>query len=76
VVAAAGAKAKRRCIEFFTAEIRNPRTRAYAGAVGKFFAWCERHHLTLESVEPVHVAAFIGLCQNSPHQEGGAGNVT
>jgi site-specific recombinase XerD len=60
VVTDAGAKATRRYIEFFTAEIRNPRTRrAYSGAVGKFFAWCERHHLTLETVEPVHVAAFI-----------------
>lgn len=60
VVADAGAKAIKRYIEFFTAEIRNPRTRrAYAGAVGKFFAWCRRHRLTLETVEPVHVAAFI-----------------
>ena len=60
VVTAAGTKATRRYIEFFTAEIRNPRTRrAYAGAVGKFFAWCQRHQLTLESVEPVHVAAFV-----------------
>lgn len=60
VITRAGKKATRRYIEFFTAEIRNPRTRrAYAGAVGKFFAWCERHRLTLETVEPVHVAAFI-----------------
>ena len=60
MVTAAGTKATRRYIEFFTAEIRNPRTRrAYAGAVGKFFAWCDRHRLTLESVEPVHVAAFV-----------------
>lgn len=60
VVTDAGTKAKRRYIEFFTAEIRNPRTRrAYAGAVGKFFAWCERHRLSLETVEPVHVAGFI-----------------
>jgi site-specific recombinase XerD len=60
VVTAAGAKATKRYIEFFTAEIRNPRTRrAYAGVIRKFFAWCERHRVTLESVEPVHVAAFV-----------------
>src|SRR5712692_3827144 len=54
------AKAAQRYVEFFTAEIRNPRTRrAYAGAVTKFFTWCERHGLTLESVGPVHVAAFV-----------------
>src|SRR5712691_3345421 len=60
LVAAAGQKAARRYVEFFTAEIRNPRTRrAYAGAANKFFTWCERHGLTLESVGLVHVAAFV-----------------
>jgi site-specific recombinase XerD len=60
LVQIAGAKAARRYVEFFTAEIRNPRTRrAYLGAVKKFFAWCERHRLTLESIGPVHVAAFV-----------------
>ena len=60
MVTDAGTKATRRYIEFFTAEIRNPRTRrAYVGAVTKFFTWCNRHRLTLESVEPVHVAAFV-----------------
>jgi site-specific recombinase XerD len=60
VVTAAGAKATRRYIEFFTAELRNPRTRrAYAGAIGKFFTWCAHHRLTLEGVGPVHVAAFV-----------------
>ena len=60
LVAAAGRQATRRYVEFFTAEIRNPRTRrAYAGAVNKFFTWCEQHGLTLESVGPVHVAAFV-----------------
>lgn len=60
LVAAAGRKATRRYVEFFTAEIRNPRTRrAYHRAVGKFFRWCERHRLTLDSAGPVHVAAFV-----------------
>jgi integrase/recombinase XerD len=60
LVSAAGHKATRRYVEFFTAEIRNPRTRrAYHRAVGKFFAWCERHRVTLDSAGPVHVAAFV-----------------
>lgn len=60
VVTDAGTKATRRYIEFFTAEIRNPRTRrAYAVAIGKFFTWCARHQLTLDGVGPVHVAAFV-----------------
>jgi integrase/recombinase XerD len=60
VVMAAGTKATQRSIEFCTTEIRNPRTRrAYVGAITTFFMWCERHRLTLESMEPVHVAAFV-----------------
>jgi site-specific recombinase XerD len=61
VIAAAGAPAKKRFIEFFTANIRNRNTRlAYARAVSDFFAWCEQAGLsTLESVQPVHVAAYI-----------------
>ena len=60
VIADAGEKASRRFVEFFTATIRNANTRqAYARAVGDFFAWCERHGLTLAAIEPVHVAAYI-----------------
>jgi site-specific recombinase XerD len=65
-IAAAGAPARMRFVEFFTANIRNRNTRAaYARAVGDFFAWCEQAGLsTLESVQPVHVAAYIEqLCQ-------------
>ena len=41
-MAAAGAGASRRFIEFFTANIRNRNTRAaYARAVSNFFRWCE-----------------------------------
>ena len=41
-VAAAGEQAAIRFIEFFTANIRNPDTRAaYARAVSDFFRWCE-----------------------------------
>src|ERR1700731_3330488 len=60
-IAAAGAPARKRFVEFFTANIRNRNTRAAcARAVGDFFAWCEQAGLsTLESVQPVHVAAYI-----------------
>ena len=60
VIADAGEKAGKRFIEFLTATIRNANTReAYARAIGDFFAWCELHRLTLTSIEPVHVAAYI-----------------
>ena len=42
-IASAGADARRRFLEFFTANIRNRNTRqAYALAVSNFFRWCER----------------------------------
>ena len=56
----AGEEASSRVIEFFTAEIRNKNTRkAYARAVRQFFDWAEKRELTLETVEPVHVAAYV-----------------
>src|SRR3954452_19047006 len=60
-IAAAGASAQKRFVEFFTANIRNRNTRlAYARAVANFFAWCEQAGLArLEAVQPVHVAAYI-----------------
>ena len=60
-VAAAGEDAAKRFIEFFTANIRNPNTRAaYARAVADFFRWCERVGLSrLDAVEPVHVAGYV-----------------
>ena len=60
-IAAAGAPAQKRFVEFFTANIRNRNTRlAYARAVANFFAWCEQVGLArLEGVQPVHVAAYI-----------------
>ena len=61
MVARAGEKATRRFFEFFTANIRNPNTRAaYAQAVGQFLRWCEKRGIThLEKVGPIHVAAYI-----------------
>lgn len=58
--ARAGDKAVNRLLEFFTAEIRNPNTRAaYARAVARFDRWCLDHRLRLEQLTPVHVAAYI-----------------
>ena len=61
MIAAAGEPASMRFIEFFTANIRNPNTRAaYARAVADFFGWCERHGVgPLSAIQPVHVAAYI-----------------
>jgi site-specific recombinase XerD len=60
IIADAGERAGRRFVEFFTANIRNPNTRAaYARAVGDFFAWLEERGVTLEQVEPVIVAAYV-----------------
>ncbi|MBV8522246.1 MAG: tyrosine-type recombinase/integrase [Acetobacteraceae bacterium] len=60
-IATAGKAAGKRFIEFFTANIRNPNTRAaYLRAVSDFFRWTDRVGLSrLEMIEPVHVAAYI-----------------
>jgi hypothetical protein len=31
----------------------------YARAVKRFFDWCEDHHLGLEDIEPIAIAAYI-----------------
>jgi site-specific recombinase XerD len=55
-----GQKTTRRFLEFFTANIRNKNTRlSYARAVGAFLAWCEGRRQTLQSIEPIIVAAYI-----------------
>ena len=60
LIADAGEAAAWRYIEFFTANIRNPNTRrAYARACRQFFAWCEDRGLTLATIRPFDVAAFI-----------------
>lgn len=56
----AGGHAPRRFIEFFTAQIPNDNTRAaYIQAVTRFLNWCDGYQLTLQKIEPVHVAAYI-----------------
>ncbi|MBI1315017.1 tyrosine-type recombinase/integrase [bacterium] len=56
----AGHNAERRFLEFFTAHIRNPGTRAvYGHAVGRFCQWCEWHGVSLENVSPFIVAGYV-----------------
>jgi site-specific recombinase XerD len=59
-MADAGDDAAHRFFEFFTANIRNPNTRrAYLRASLRFFAWTQRHRLTLRAIRPPHVAAYV-----------------
>jgi len=60
IILEAGENATRRFVEFFTANIRNPNTRAaYAQAVSQFLAWCESRKLRLRDLTPFLVAAYI-----------------
>src|SRR5690349_6694357 len=60
LVAAEGEHASLRYVEFFTAQIRNPNTRAaYARAAGRFLAWCETMRVALPQIGPIHVAAYV-----------------
>lgn len=56
----AGEKAAYRFVEFFTANIRNPNTRAaYYRAVTRFTGWCERRGIGLTQVNSFLVAGYI-----------------
>ena len=56
----AGPQAAARTVEFFTAQIRNPHTRAaYAAAVTRFFTWCDARGLALAQISPIAVATYI-----------------
>lgn len=56
----AGGRAEEKYVEFFTARIRNPNTRAaYLHAVKRFFAWTESASLPLTHIRPFHVAAYV-----------------
>ena len=60
MVLRAGPQAAERTVEFFTAQIRNPQTRAaYAAAVTRFFAWCDARELALAQISPIAVATYI-----------------
>jgi site-specific recombinase XerD len=75
-VAAAGARASYRFLEFFTANIRNPHTRrAYARAATEFFDWLAAKGVThLADIESVHVAAYIEHLQQA--RSAPTGNLT
>ena len=52
----------RRFLEFFTATIRNKNTRsAYAQAVSQFFSWADERGFTLQSIEPMMIAAYTKI---------------
>src|SRR4051812_41335272 len=56
----AGERATYRFVEFFTANIHNPNTRAaYLAAVQRFSRWCEQRHVTLPQVNSVLVARYV-----------------
>jgi site-specific recombinase XerD len=60
LIVAAGERASRRFLEFFTADIRNPNTRrAYAHAASNFCAWCEERGIPLDRLEPVMIGAYV-----------------
>jgi site-specific recombinase XerD len=60
LVADAGADVQERFLEFFAAQIRNENTRAaYGRAVGQFFDWADRQGLSLTSISPIAVSAYV-----------------
>src|SRR5438445_11910766 len=61
-IADGGERAGYAFVDFFTAQIRNPNTRAaYAIAVRSFCTWCDVQRLTLRTLRTHHVAAYVEL---------------
>src|SRR5262245_14643773 len=61
----AGGQARQRFLEFFTANIRNPGTRAvYAHVIRGFCRWCELQAIALEKVGPIAVGTYIEQLAN------------
>jgi site-specific recombinase XerD len=66
LIASLGDAASWRYVEFFTANIRNPNTRrAYARACAAFFRWCETRGLTLPTIRPHDVGAYVEALQRA-----------
>ena len=66
LIADAGDRASWRYVEFFSANIRNPNTRrAYARACASFLAWCDGRGLTLTTIRPHDVGAYIEALQET-----------
>jgi len=63
LIAAAGERARLRFIDFFTAHIRNPNTRAaYGLAVREFFGWLEVGGLTeVSAIRTHHVSIYVEM---------------
>lgn len=60
LIAHEGDETARRFIEFFAATIRNRNTRvAYAHAVGRFLAWCDKRRLSLRIIDSFAVSVYI-----------------
>ena len=67
LVADAGPDAAERFLEFFTARIANPNTRAaYAVAATRFLAWCEDRDLGLRDISPMHVSIYVRTHPGKP----------
>ena len=78
IVRRAGPQAAERTVEFFTAQIRNPHTRAaYGTAVTRFFTWCDARGLALAQISPIAVATYIEEMQSmyrAPHDQAASGH--
>src|SRR5438128_1852297 len=62
IITREGKRTTKRFLEFFTANIRNPNTRAaYAHALRQFLTWCEQRGAMLSTIEPMLIAAYIEL---------------
>lgn len=73
VIAELGQDAGHAFIDFFTAQIRNPNTRAaYARNVGFFLSWLDEHRVELRSVRSHHVGAYVEML-GRPQDQGGRG---
>ncbi|HVT90631.1 MAG TPA: tyrosine-type recombinase/integrase [Tepidisphaeraceae bacterium] len=73
VIEYAGDKVRRRFLEFFTAEIRNPETRkAYSTDIWQFLDWCDLRRRPLADIDPMTVAAYVELLMK-PKDDGGFG---
>lgn len=60
IIQDAGILATRRFWEFFAGQVRNPNTRAaYLRAASRFCGWCDGLGLSLKTVSPLHVAAYV-----------------
>jgi site-specific recombinase XerD len=62
-----GPDVQERFLEFFAAQIRNENTRkAYGRAVGRFLDWARRQRLTLTSISPIAVSAYVEQHEGAP----------